>query len=128
MWNSHRHRESKNTKLYENGSGTKLFITFELKVIQHERERHTIFLCWLLLHRQLPTQLTVPAQLWKSSFFFRGGNSTNSFFSNLSPHFQCMTSLKYPGHNSNLGFLFWHFWMTHPLCVRVKTCVNVVPN
>ena len=34
MWN--RHRESKNTKLYEIGSGTKLFITFGLKVIRHE--------------------------------------------------------------------------------------------
>ena len=32
------------------------FITFELKVYRHEeRERHTIFLCWLLLHRQLST-------------------------------------------------------------------------
>ena len=32
-------------------------ITFELKVFRHEeRERHTIFLCWLLLHCQLPTQ------------------------------------------------------------------------
>ena len=52
-----RHRESKNTKLYEIGSGSKLFITFELKVIRHE-ERETIFLCWLLLHRQLSTQPT----------------------------------------------------------------------
>ena len=34
MWN--RHRESTNTKLYKIGSGTKLFITLELKVIRHE--------------------------------------------------------------------------------------------
>ncbi len=34
VWN--RHRESKNMKLYEIGSGTKLFINFELKVIRHE--------------------------------------------------------------------------------------------
>ena len=41
MWN--KHRESKNTKLYEINSGTKAFITFELKVIQHERrERHNL--------------------------------------------------------------------------------------
>ena len=34
------------------------FITFlSLKVIRHE-ERDTIFLCWLLLHRQLSTQPT----------------------------------------------------------------------
>ena len=40
VWN--RHRESKNTKLYEIGSCMKLFITFELKVIRHEeRETHT---------------------------------------------------------------------------------------
>ena len=46
-------------KIHEIGSGTKLFITFELKVIRHEeRERDTIFLCWLLLHRQLSTQPT----------------------------------------------------------------------
>ena len=49
-----RHKESKNTKL------TKLvqarnFILFELKVFRHE-ERETIFLCWLLLHRQLSKQ------------------------------------------------------------------------
>ena len=40
-------------------SGTKLFITFELKVFRREeRERDTIFLCWLLLHRQLSNQPT----------------------------------------------------------------------
>ena len=40
-------------------SGTKLFIPFELKVLRHEeRERDTIFLCWLLLHRQLSNQPT----------------------------------------------------------------------
>ena len=38
VWN--RHRESKTTKFYEIGSGTKLFITFELKVFRHE-ERET---------------------------------------------------------------------------------------
>ena len=41
VWN--RHRKSKNTKLYEIGSGTKIFITFELKVIRHEeRETHNL--------------------------------------------------------------------------------------
>ena len=58
MWN--RHRESKNTKLNEIGSGTELLYTFlSLKVLRHaEREGHTIFLRWLLLHRQLSTQPT----------------------------------------------------------------------
>ena len=50
-------------KLYEIGSSTKLFITFESKVIRHEeRERDTIFLCRLLLHRQLSTQPTRSAR------------------------------------------------------------------
>ncbi len=53
-----------------------------------------------------------PGSEWKSTFFFRGGNSTNCFFSNLSPRFRCVTSPKYPGLNSYLGFLFWHLWMT----------------
>ena len=40
-------------------SGTKHFITFELKVTRHEeRQRNKIFLCWLLLHRRLSTQPT----------------------------------------------------------------------
>ena len=41
VWN--RHRESKNTKLYEIDSSTKLFITFELKVIQYEREAQSFY-------------------------------------------------------------------------------------
>ena len=45
-------------KLYEIGSGTKLFITFEFKGYSTWRKRDTIFLCWLLLHRQLSTQPT----------------------------------------------------------------------
>ena len=136
MWN--RHRESKNTKLYEIGSGTELFITFELKGFLTWGERDTIFLCWLLLHLQLTTQPmpgthSAPshlafAQLWKSTFFFRGRNPTHCFFSNLSPRFLCVTSPKYPGPNSYLGFIFWHLWMTHPLRARVNTCVNVAPN
>ena len=56
MWNQ-------NTKLYEIGSGTKLFITFKFQVFRHEeRERDTIFLSWLLLHRQHSTQPTAGAR------------------------------------------------------------------
>ena len=39
-------------------SGTKLFITFEFKGFSTWGVRDTIFLCWLLLHRQLSTQPT----------------------------------------------------------------------
>ena len=115
------------------------FITFELMAIRHkerERETHTIFLCWLLLHRQLSTQpahgvRSAQIQLWISTLSFGGRNSTNCFFSNpkiLSPRFRCVTSLTSPGPNFYLGFLFWHLWMTHPLRARVNTCVNVAPN
>ena len=86
-------------------SGTIFFITFELKGFSTWGERDTIFLCWLLLHRQLSNKPTRGArsarkssglaQLWKSTFFFRGGNSTNCFFSNLSPRFRCVTLPKY---------------------------------
>ena len=52
------------------------------------------------------------AQLWKSTFFFRVGNSTNCFFSNLSPRFWCVTSPTSPGPNCYLYFYFdiseWH--------------------
>ena len=136
VWN--RHRESKNTKFYEIGSGTKLFITLELKrFFDMRRERHNLsMLTAFTLSALYPTNAWRPlrtkssglAQLWKSTFFFRGGNSTNCFFSNLSPRFWCVMSPKYPGPNSYLGFLFWHLWMTNPLRARVNTCVNVAPN
>ena len=62
MWNRHNVQKWSQTYIgirkHEIGSGTKLLFTFlSLKVFrQKERERHTIFLCWLLLHRQLSTQ------------------------------------------------------------------------
>ena len=71
-------------------SGTKLFITFESKVFRHEkRERHTIFICWQLLHLPQTTCGTPSANYWsglggprKSTFPFGRGNSTHCFFSN----------------------------------------------
>ena len=133
MWN--RQRESKNTKLYEIDLGTKLFITFELKGFSTWGEKDIIFLCWLFLHLQLSTQPTRGAGSAQSrlaspssTFFFRGRNSTNCFFSNLSPCFRCVTSPKCPGLNSYLGFLFWHLWITNPPRARVNICVSVAPN
>ena len=79
------------------------------------RERETqIFLCWLLLHHQLSTQpmrgacstqSSGLAQVWISTLLFRGRNSTHCFFSNLSPHFQCMTSL-----TSLVPISIWDFY------------------
>ena len=58
VWN--RHRESKNTKLYEIGSGTKIFTTFELKVIRHERETQSFYAdCFYIVSPQ-PNQRAAP--------------------------------------------------------------------
>ena len=99
MWN--RHRESKNSKLCEIGSGTKLFITFELKVIRHEKREHNLSMLTAFTPH-LSTQPTRGArsaqsssgltQHWMWTFSFRGRNSTNCFFSNLSPRSRCVTS------------------------------------
>ena len=53
MWN--RHRESEIHDIHEIGSGTKLYYLW-VKGYSTWGERDTIFLCWLLLHRQLSTQ------------------------------------------------------------------------
>ena len=45
-------------EIHEIGSGTKLFITIELKSYSTWGERDTIFLCWLLLYRQPSIQPT----------------------------------------------------------------------
>ena len=55
VWN--RHRESEIHDIHEIGSGTKLYYLW-VKGYSTWGERHTIFLCWLLLHHQLSTQPT----------------------------------------------------------------------
>ena len=55
VWN--RHRESKIHDIHEIGSGTKLYNLW-VKGYLTWGETDTIFLCWLLLHRQLSTQPT----------------------------------------------------------------------
>ena len=124
MWN--RHRESKNTKLYEIGSGTKLFITFELKGYSTWEERDTIFLCWLLLHRQLSTQPTRSARSaqsrlaspsWISTLSFGGRNSTLLFLKSQ-PTLPVHDVTHIPWYNSYLGFLCWHL---HILSARAWT-------
>ena len=97
------------------------------------RERHTIFLCrvfHLLPHHhhhhhhvwhQAANYWSGLGEPRKSTIFSRGRNSTNCFFSNLSPRFRFVTSPKYPGLNSNLGFLFWHISEWHILSARAWT-------
>ena len=145
MWN--RHRESKNTKFYEIGSGTKLYYLFEFKGFSTWGESDTIFLCWLL---QLSTQTTHGARSAQSHLASPSSKSQHSSseartklsrsdavtqltaFSQipqiLRACFRCMTSCISPGHIFYLGCLFWHLWMTHSPRARVNTCAHVAPN
>ena len=78
-------------------------------------ERHTIFLCCLLLHRQFSTQPTRGARSAQSRLASprpesqpsspEAGTLLTDFFSNLSPRFQCVTSPKYP-----CPIPIWHFY------------------
>ena len=126
---------------HEIGSGTKLLFTFLSLTVFRLEERETIFLCWLLLHRQFSTQPTCgvcSAQIRLASpssecrlSCSEAGTQLPDFFSNpqiLSPCFRCVTSLTSPGLNSSLRFLFWHLQITHPLRARVNTCVMFAPN
>ena len=97
MWN--RHRESEIHDIYEIGSGTK-FYNLWVKGYSTWGERDTIFLCWLLLHRQLSTQPTRGARSAQSrlashrseSQLFRSeaGTQLTDFFSN--PQILCLRS------------------------------------
>ena len=141
VWN--RHRESEIHDIHEIGSGTKLFITFELKVFrpeerERERERETIFLCWLLLHRQLSTQPTRDARSTQSRLASprsesrlsrsEAGTQLTDFFSNPQ-HPQPTLPVHVVIHSSwsyfLSGILFWHLGMKHPPRVRVNTCAHV---
>ena len=146
MWNRHNvHKMFIN--IYKNPKTRNWFryetfiYLFEFKGFSTWGERDTIFRCWLLLHPQLSTQPTRGArsaqirlaspssECWLSRS--EAGTQLTDFSQIpqiLSPRFRCVMSLKYPGPNSYLGFLFWYLWMTHPLCARVNTCVNVTPN
>ena len=92
MWN--RHRESEINDSHEIGSGTKLYYLW-LKGYSTWGERDTIFLCWLLLHRQLSTQPTRGvrsaqirlASRWSESQLSRSEAGTQlTAFSQISAH------------------------------------------
>ena len=97
-----------------------------------------LFLCWLLLHRQLSTQPTCDARSAQSLLASPGSESQPSSSqagtqltdcSQISAH--ASGAWRHPNTlvpNFYLVFLFWHLWMTHPLRARVNTCVNVAPN
>ena len=110
---------------------------FEFKGFSTWGERDTIFLCWLLLHRQLSTQPTrgarsaqiclasTPALNLDSLIRRQELNSlTFSKSQNLQPTLPGMTAFTPTSPISYLGFLFWHLWMTHPPCMRRNTCAQ----
>ena len=131
-----RHTESENTKLVQVWN----FYYLWVKGYLTWGERDTIFLCWLLLHHQLSTQPTRGACSAQSHLALPSSESRLSrseavtqltAFSQIpksSGHASGYDVIHLPSPISYLGILFWHLWMTHPLCVPVNTCVNVAPN
>ena len=90
-----RHKESKNTNLYEIGSGTKLFITFELKVIRHEeRETQFFYADYFYIFSSQPNQPTAPVAhkvVWprpalKVNLFSPEAGTQLTAFSQISAH------------------------------------------
>ena len=144
MWNVHRmfithiqitleSRNIKKTNLRLLSSGTKLFITFELKGFSTwGRERHKPSLTTYpsapppSTHPLCEAPAARPRRAPKVNRLLRT-LKLNSDFSQipeiLSPHFRCVTS--FPSSVSYLRFLLWHLWMTRPLRTRVNTCAHV---
>ena len=126
MWN--RHRESKNTKLYEIGSSTKLLFTFlSLKVLRHEeRETQSFYAdCFYIVSSQ-PNQRTEPVAhkvVWPCpalnlNFLVRWQKFNWLLFLKSQPTLPVRDVTLIPW----FQFLFSHLWLTHPLCTRVNTC------
>ena len=107
----HKHRNPENTKFMKF-----LFTFLSLKVFrQEERETHTIFLCWLLLHRQLsnqPTRGARSAQIRLASPSFESQPSSSeagtqlTAFSQISAH--ASGAWRHP--NTLVLFPIWDFY------------------
>ena len=85
MWN--RHRES---EIHEIGSGTKLYYLW-VKGYSTWAEKDTIFLCWLLLHRQ-PTRRARSAQIRLASTCLESQPSSSGAGIQLTDFFQISKS------------------------------------
>ena len=95
------------------------------------RDRDTIFLWWMLLHRQLSTQPTRGARSAQSRLASpssesrlsrsEAGTQLTDFFqiSKSSAHTSGHDVIHTSGPNSYLWFSFWHLLMTHPLRARI---------
>ena len=102
------------------------------RFLDMSRERHKLSMLIFTSashHARHPPQ--VLGELRKSTVFFRDRKSTVWLFSNPQnpPHTLLVHNVIHiPGLISYLGFLFWHFWMTHPPRACVNTCAHVAPN
>ena len=105
-------------------SGTKLFITFELKDFSIYGERYHLS---MLTFPSAPPHITcAPATRPRWANESQPSSSEAKFdclFSNLSPRFWCVTSFTSP----YLGFLLRHLWMTHPPPSRAWTPALMLP-
>ena len=111
---------------------------FEFKGFSTCRERDTIFLCGLLLHRQLSTQPIHSARSAQSRLALTNPESQPSSeegtqltaFSQISAH--ASSAWRHP--NTLVSIPIWDFyfdiseWHILSMRARVNTCINVAPN
>ena len=137
IWNRHNvHKKYIGIRKYEIGSGRKLFITFELKVIKHEEREAQFYADCFYIVSSLPKQRAAPVAhkvVWPCPVLnvdslVRRQELNSLLFLKSQPTLPVRDVTHIPWSNSYLGFLFWHLWMTHPLRVLVNTCINVAPN
>ena len=113
--------------------GTKLFITFELKVFRHEeRETQSFYADCFYIVRFQPNQPAAPVAhkvAWPRPALnldsrSEAGTRLSGFLKSQNRQPTGMTPFTSPCPISYLGLLLWHMWMTHSPRARVTTCVN----
>ena len=139
----HTHRNPKNTKHWRlSWFGYETFITFfKFRFFDTRRERHTIFLCWLFVHRQLSNNARTPRSPQTGLASPRSKKSTRFVQLQISTHCFYSKSLRIPVHRfrvwrhsyPQLHFLSGIFIVTSVIVTsspraRVNTCVNVCNN
>ena len=112
-------------------SGTKLFITFELKVIRHEEgETQSFYADFSICPKPCVTphlQTTFLASAGSESQPSRLDAGTQLCFSQIPQILSASSAWRHshPLVNFLSGVLFWHLWMTHPPCACVNTCLHL---
>ena len=114
-------------------SGTKRFITFELKgLLTWGRERHNLS---MRTFPSAPATRDIRRKVSASSESQPSSSEAKTRLPDFSQipkifraRFQYLTSFTSHGHIFYLGFLFWHLWMTHSPYARMNTCCHVAPN